>query len=586
MNQKKDYSITRKAMIAFAIGIVVIIAGLITFIGYSIHSSKVRMNESAQASLKVLTDDLERDIEEQNEFITNIYLDNSDFAALARGQLTAGGRVVSVYELQQEMGREVASSGALLLFTADDEVSVFQLSSSIDSASFKENSARCHRIMDFCRTLDRDRLFSWITYRDDDGIMYLLNTYRKNDAFICSVISLENTLRLNGFDSGDGDGYLPVFFDDEQMYAIDSKSGNANVSLEELIRAEARGEKVSASNIWEDNQIIQTRAVSSTPIRLAFVLPASYFNKYNKISIAVVSAILLILLIFYVTVFRMLTKMLFYPLNRISELSRQIEESSAETITMGLSSQSNIVEFNQINSALINLTNQTVLLTSEKEKIERDEVKAELQYYQLQTRTHFILNCLKSLYGMLETKQYTKMQRMIIAFSNHIRYVFHDSASFVPLSAELDEVMDYYNIIQLDSSSPILLIRDVAEDTMDIQVPPLVVQTFVENSIKHNKKDLKPLQIVIQTEFAEMDGSNYLKIKITDNGTGYDEIALGQLNRKASATYEQYHVGISNLKRRMQLLYQEECMISFFNGQNGGAMVLIYLPIRRLESEE
>ncbi len=83
-----------------------------------------------------------------------------------------------------------------------------------------------------------------------------------------------------------------------------------------------------------------------------------------------------------------------------------------------------------------------------------------------------------------------------------------------------------------------------------------------------------------------MDGSNYLKIKITDNGTGYDEIALGQLNRKASATYEQYHVGISNLKRRMQLLYQEECMISFFNGQNGGAMVLIYLPIRRLESEE
>lgn len=60
---------------------------------------------------------------------------------------------------------------------------------------------------------------------------------------------------------------------------------------------------------------------------------------------------------------------------------------------------------------------------------------------------------------MLELHEYEKMQRMILAFSNHLRYIFHDNLKVVPLKYELEEVNDYYNIILMDRSKPILLMQ-------------------------------------------------------------------------------------------------------------------------------
>lgn len=51
---------------------------------------------------------------------------------------------------------------------------------------------------------------------------------------------------------------------------------------------------------------------------------------------------------------------------------------------------------------------------------------------------------------MLELHEYEKMQRMILAFSNYLRYIFHDNLKVVPLKYELEEVNDYYNIILMD----------------------------------------------------------------------------------------------------------------------------------------
>ena len=53
-----------------------------------------------------------------------------------------------------------------------------------------------------------------------------------------------------------------------------------------------------------------------------------------------------------------------------------------------------------------------------------DLKQAQLQYLQLQIRPHFYLNCLKSLYGMAEKKQYGEIQESILALSEYFRYIF------------------------------------------------------------------------------------------------------------------------------------------------------------------
>ena len=93
------------------------------------------------------------------------------------------------------------------------------------------------------------------------------------------------------------------------------------------------------------------------------------------------------------------------------------------------------------------------------------------------------LNCLKSMYHMLENGEKQRMQMMIIAFSNHLRYIFRDSMQEVTLAEELQEVMDYHRIISLDTAVPLLLTTHVPDALLDGDGMRLieVVRELVEN---------------------------------------------------------------------------------------------------------
>ena len=52
--------------------------------------------------------------------------------------------------------------------------------------------------------------------------------------------------------------------------------------------------------------------------------------------------------------------------------------------------------------------------------------KTKMQYYQIQIRPHFFLNCMKNLYAMAEGKKYEKIQEMILTLSSYLRAVLKD----------------------------------------------------------------------------------------------------------------------------------------------------------------
>ena len=68
-------------------------------------------------------------------------------------------------------------------------------------------------------------------------------------------------------------------------------------------------------------------------------------------------------------------------------------------------------------------------------------------------------------------------------------------------------------------------------------------------------------------------------IKLSDNGVGYGKDMLDKLNCEESDLYEDYHVGITNLKKRIELIYGTNYYITFYNEPAGGACTLIYLPL-------
>ena len=269
-----------------------------------------------------------------------------------------------------------------------------------------------------------------------------------------------------------------------------------------------------------------------------------------------------------------MNRMLIYPMDEISEASRRIAAGATD---IGPEEEP-IQELSAIHEALRGLVEQKVSLERENISEAYQKEHALLQYYQLQTRSHFFLNCLKSIFNMASRGERETTLRIITLFSNHLRYVFQDSLSRVPVRAEMAEVEDYFHIIELERSDHILLVKNIDPLLMDYPIPPLVVQTFLENFNKHNAQSSRILRFSVQIDRVTMEDRDYVRLRLSDNGVGYDKEALKTMGRGDGEVFPRYHVGIQNLCRRMDILYHGQHQVAFYNNPGGGACSVIYLP--------
>ena len=93
--------------------------------------------------------------------------------------------------------------------------------------------------------------------------------------------------------------------------------------------------------------------------------------------------------------------------------------------------ENQLEEIRLINEKLDELITEMGKLEQERYEKEKEANAALLQYYQLQVRPHFFLNCLNIVASLLNENDVDTVKTMIYAVSRHFRYVFQDSDSLV-----------------------------------------------------------------------------------------------------------------------------------------------------------
>ena len=151
---------------------------------------------------------------------------------------------------------------------------------------------------------------------------------------------------------------------------------------------------------------------------------------------------------------------------------------------------------------------------------------------------------------------------------------------------ELKEVMDYHRIITMDFPMPFLLSSNVPRELMDVSVPPLIIQTFLENTYKYAGRSQGVIAFQIDVSETDFRGRAYLRIHLSDNGSGYTEEVLENINESQADLFANHHVGINNLRYRVSILYGGEYHMAFYNENEGkgGAHSVIYIPLIRGQS--
>lgn len=102
---------------------------------------------------------------------------------------------------------------------------------------------------------------------------------------------------------------------------------------------------------------------------------------------------------------------------------------------------------------------------------------------QIQLKPHFYLNCLKTLYGMIQGFKNEKAQQMILRISEYIRYTFRDNSTLVPLDVELNRVKNYYDILQSSTAKPARLTIS-APDELKSSCSPALYPDFCRKFIQ------------------------------------------------------------------------------------------------------
>lgn len=282
-----------------------------------------------------------------------------------------------------------------------------------------------------------------------------------------------------------------------------------------------------------------------------------------------------LIILFLPFAYRSMRQNLFAPMKSMMYTIERIKQGDME---LRMDSRQPVEEFTQISESFNGMLDQINKYKIESYENELAVQKARLQYYQVQVRPHFFINCLKNLYALAEEHSYKKIQQMILAFSGYWRHVMQDSLLLIPLRREAESVRDYIELMRLTMEISPLAVIDIPEDICEYMVPPMLLLTFVENTIKHISTGEKQVQVYIKGMVIK-NGQRRLNLSISDNGPGFSEEDLKILNSQSYGEESQVQkIGIRNVKQRLDILYRGEAIISFSNNRRGGH-IEIFIPI-------
>ena len=173
---------------------------------------------------------------------------------------------------------------------------------------------------------------------------------------------------------------------------------------------------------------------------------------------------------------------------------------------------------------------------------------SELKALQSQINPHFLFNVLNTMTSLIRTNP-EKAREVTIDLSNYLRYNLDNNVKSVELIKELNQVNTYIKIEKVRFGDKLNILYDVDESLYNFQIPSLIIQPLVENSIKHGilkKRDNGCVKIIIK----KIDKD--IEITIEDDGVGIEQSIIDNLDKQIKE-----NIGLKNVHQRLKLLYGE-----------------------------
>ena len=215
--------------------------------------------------------------------------------------------------------------------------------------------------------------------------------------------------------------------------------------------------------------------------------------------------------------------------------------------------------------------------TAEAESLKRQVVEARMAAMQAQVEPHFLFNTLASIDHLIETDpaRASQMQKNLIALLRASMPTMREAAGggngngVRELGREIAVIRPYLEILKVRMEERLATEIAVPEGLMSAEFPPMMLQTLVENAIKHG---LEPKAEGGRLRVAAEIVHGKLQMSVADTGLGFGKAATAGTG-----------VGLANIRERLQLLYGSRASLTVAENPGGGTVVTITVPYKPVE---
>lgn len=313
--------------------------------------------------------------------------------------------------------------------------------------------------------------------------------------------------------------------------------------------------------------------VPGTDWRLVAVIPANSIMLQSKqiLSNSIYLYLLFVMLAF-VTALMLSSSMA----KRISKVVDTMNDAR-DTTLVKMKQETDKDEIGQLaynyNLMVDRINNLVAEQTETAEKLKVSEVKA----LQAQINPHFLYNMLDMINWLSQCGKQKEVSIAVQTLSKFYKLTLSQKNIFTTIKEELHHVELYVQLQNMRYEDSIQFIIDVPNEILDLQIPKLVLQPIVENSIQHGifEKETKSGEIVIM---AWMDASDVVFV-ISDNGMGIPPEKLPTiLNGSGRSSGKGSNIAIYNTHQRLQLIYGEKYGLHYDSTYGVGTEVRVNIP--------
>lgn len=427
--------------------------------------------------------------------------------------------------------------------------------------------------------------------------IHKLTTSGQNKYLGTAFIAI-NTQHFFGTDLSSDHSQTPeiLFLDDQDRVIY----GEEALVTEAMSLQEGTSEEIV---IQKTSYLARMYNIFGTGNRLCILFDSSQYTKASlEVSVRLIFGILLAMGLILLS-FLMILYPLFTSLQQLTRVMQNITAGEQKTIRSGIDLTDirfGCTEIRDIYKAFndmlqeINNLNHTIFRTyTQMYDLEMNNRLTEIAFLRSQINPHFLYNTLTAICGMSAAGMNDKIIEVTNSLSRIFRYSIQGS-DMVALKEELDIIRAYLMIQSCRFDDRFSVQYDIKEETLDCQIPKMIIQPLVENAIVHGlEPSLKHGKLIISASLTP--SHDHLIISVMDTGVGMPKEKLMTLRSTLRASVRsksknaQEHlksmdasnhdsIGIFNVNSRIVLYYGEDYNIELDSWEGAGTIIRIRIP--------